>query len=551
MYGLPKVTAGSVQISPDTDEVTGQSSPAENTVRVDLDSIVRQHEGGDQGDSEGGEGEDGQPKQRHDRTLLFALNQAHAQAEAADENPEATPTQDRHDRTQLYAMSRSGTTPPADDGHDAPTVLPLSGELPGDGATAGYSPDQISTLPPDAPFQVAGMTADAPAPSLAVENPDADLGSQLTPPQPIPLREPGGFPAGLLGTEPGLPPMSNAPGPTLDLPPEPLLGPVPTGPMGMSQTAQFEAVARDFAESGRRRNRLALAIIALAILAVLGLIAWKVVSKKFLGGVSASQMQELDAAVARLRRDDSKAKQQAIDELNGLLAQQPEWVEGRAGLVLALSLQYDDLQQRIFRYAARHTALTAEITRLEAVKPEGWSERRDVLAARANQLKKDHDAVTETAMAIRGRLQEADRKLQKVAQSAEEGSPAHLAMLRSRAMVMAVFGQVAESRAMVEAWTKLTNRSDDWVDLVGAEATATQPPDSDALAAAILKVEAVRKRELNSTFLRPYVLLARLKLAKGDREGAQNELDAVLNLDREHDVAQELLDWTKRPALEK
>jgi len=108
-----------------------------------------------------------------------------------------------------------------------------------------------------------------------------------------------------------------------------------------------------------------------------------------------------------------------------------------------------------------------------------------------------------------------------------------------------VFGD-AKAIEFTERHSKLTNASDDWLDLAEPEYAANAASTPDTRREALTRLQGVLAREANSTFLRPYVLMARLKLADGDYGGAREDLEKVLTLRADHDVAQELLSWTKK-----
>jgi hypothetical protein len=336
----------------------------------------------------------------------------------------------------------------------------------------------------------------------------------------------------------------------LELPPAPRVSPRPGGRQSTvgSQTAQFEALALGVANQGKRRNRLALAVIGLLALGVLSFLGWQLAAKRLFAAVTPAMVKELDDAVYRLRRDDSLAKQQTIDDATRLIGKAPDWVAARAALVLALALQYDDLQQRILRFDRKHLALVNDVEALQKARSVGWEDRVAVLANQDAQIMKVRETLVPMVTAIRARLQEAEQQLQRAAHRSEAGSPEHLATLRARAMVKAIFGLEPEAMELVQEWKRHTSAPDDWVDLVGSEAAAnaTPAPSAARRAQALSDLAVVRKRENNSSFLRPWVLAARLELLDGRIEAAQSELSYVLNLSRTHDVAAELLEWSQK-----
>jgi hypothetical protein len=75
---------------------------------------------------------------------------------------------------------------------------------------------------------------------------------------------------------------------------------------------------------------------------------------------------------------------------------------------------------------------------------------------------------------------------------------------------------------------------------------ATKPfmVSDELVTQAVTQLDALKKHD--STFLRAYVLTARVQMVKKDFEAAVTDLDTVLTMRKEHDVAQELREWIKK-----
>lgn len=533
---------GNAPVGPGSKPTGGKAGQSESTVRVDLHEMMREH-GRTPDADHGAPPAPESVEARHDRTQLFAMRpdfKGPAAAPAA-EAPEAV--QERHNRTQLYAMTNAH--PPTRPDGKAPITeqaLPRPGaDLPvyqgADTLPPGLPPvvgdlavDGMQTLPPDLP-RPRSLEADttppaapaAPVTELPVEPvAEGQFAQQLDlPPEPVAVQPSDSDYRSLAAT----------------LPLGEQRAPPVAAPRSPSPTREAMAAVR---ASSRRRTALVVMVLLLVVLGVGGFLIWKLFGKALFGqAVPEAARQAVEASLGTLRLDDSAAKDRALDELEAVAQKYPQYVEAQAGVVLVLALQFDDDQQRIRRIEQKHKKLEAELAGLKR------EAERDAVGRKANELKLEHDRIAERATAAQARLQAAAQSMEVLANAAEKGSPAALAGLRSAAVVKGVFGD-AKAIEYTERYSKLTQASDDWLDLAEPEYAANASSTPDTRRDALAKLKGVLAREANSTFIRPYVLMARLRLTDGDYAGAREDLEKVLAMRADHDVAQELLSWTKR-----
>ena len=106
-----------------------------------------------------------------------------------------------------------------------------------------------------------------------------------------------------------------------------------------------------------------------------------------------------------------------------------------------------------------------------------------------------------------------------------------------RGLARGVLGD-AEALTRPVAYKQRTETRDDWVDLIEPEYALNGGSSVDE---AIAQLIALKARGSNKTFLRPYVLLARLQLKKGEAQAARDELEQVTTMNSRHEIAREML----------
>jgi hypothetical protein len=501
---IPKVTAGTVELA---GYAADEDQKAESTVRVDVAQVMEGQEGAE---TEGptSESEPALPS-RHDRTQRFAMSDVGSTPPAG----RSAAIQDRHNRTQLFAMtSGQDSTAPS-----APAVqvdpLPLVGDVtlpPGDlpilaGPRAGTT-DLNSTLPPDMPMDPPGVSllhdpATAPAQ-------DADA----APEQPLVMTLPN------LQPVQGVRPMAPL---SLELPPEPSGSPADfrAPPVLAQQQAAEDAAAMRAARGGGAGKAIVVVLILIA-LALAGVLLYRLFGKQLLGqAVPVEAIRSADQALASLRVDDAQSQEKALTQLKAAIARHPNVPETQAAYVIASALRYDDVQGRVLRAQENLRSLKSQ----EA--PEAQIAKLEAKVA----------AAADEAKGLRTELEAAHGRLQALKAGLEKGTPADLAVLRADGLARGVLGDT-EAIPTAEAFRQRSSVPDDWADLIEPEFALNGGSSFDE---AIVQLDRVKRRE--STFLRPYVLLARLQLKKGDTGRARVELEALATLNSRHEIAQEML----------
>jgi hypothetical protein len=297
-----------------------------------------------------------------------------------------------------------------------------------------------------------------------------------------------------------------------------------------------------------RRNRIALILIALILVgAALG-VTWKVFGKMLLNRAPpAAAIEGCERALAQLRFDDSKAKEAAATQLTQLVGQFPDYVEGHAALVTTVSLQLDDVQQRVRRIEQLVERKNNIIARYNKEKsPANWETLAQALSAQVEELIKEHKPLAEAGHALDSKAREAYKGLESaVTRVGEPSKQAKLAALRAQALFHGVSGT---DQALVLSKRYETTAEgavpDGWIDLAIPEYAANARVSEELMTQALGKIDELHKRD--STFLRTYVLSARLHLIKNELEAATSDLDQVLSMRKDHDVAAELREWVRK-----
>ncbi|MET0403458.1 MAG: hypothetical protein ABW123_13685, partial [Cystobacter sp.] len=272
-------------------------------------------------------------------------------------------------------------------------------------------------------------------------------------------------------------------------------------------------------------------VLVLALTAFLTSPAW--LSKS---GVLPHKVQaERDGAVAQLRRDDVASKEAAISQLNLLLSAHPKSVELLAEVGIAVALHLDDTQVSINTFDAKEKALAERIDRLTTTQtPVDWQSRVNTRQEERAALQKELYVLRERAGMLSQQVLTTLKRLDAVPET--EPREFALARLRARGLMSATLGLGTTP----ELITKLAQAEQgDWSSLVMAEYVLHQGEPSSAdvrEAAAALE----RIRTLDSTYLRAYMLGARLAILRHEPASAQALLDSVITLNPKHELAQQL-----------
>ena len=208
-------------------------------------------------------------------------------------------------------------------------------------------------------------------------------------------------------------------------------------------------------------------------------------------------------------------------QLTSVLAAHPGLPETQGALVIAMALRLDDVQGEVTRAVGQLRSLksnegpAADIAKLEAKIAESETSAKE----------------------LKTRLEAGVAALQRLTPNVEAGTAAHLAMIRADGLARGVLGD-AEALTRPVAYQQRTATRDDWVDLIEPEYALNGGSSVDE---AIAQLVALKARGSNSTFLRPYVLLARLQLKKGESQAAREELEQVTTMNSRHEIAREML----------
>jgi hypothetical protein len=499
---IPKVTAGVVELAGMSAD---EGAPNESTVRVDAAQVIEEHGQADDAPA---------PVHRHDRTQRFAMTD---EGQSGPTPPEGqNPVQDRHNRTQLFAMSSNQErTVPVSQALEEPadasvfvgdTTLP-PGAMPAIVRTRGNT-DLNTTLPPDGMSQL-----DPPGVSL-LHDP-----ANMTPPEAMAAAE-----GPVATTLPNLPALHDrAMKPlALELPPEPMGSPQDLRAQPVSAQLANEDAAALRAARGGGAGRAVVVILIIVALALAGVLVYRLFGRELLGkSVPVEAILATEQALATLRFDDQASQEKAVSQLTAVLAEHPSLPETQAALVIAWALRFDDVQGELTRTAGSLRTLKAN----------------DGPAARITELEAKLAARGTVAKELKTQLEAGLAKLQLLLPRVEVGTSTHLAMLRAEGLARGVLGD-GEALTRAEAYRQRNPARDDWVELIEPEYALNGGSSTDE---AIAQLIAVKARGSNFTFIRPYVLLARLQLKKGDPALARAELELVIAMNSRHQIATELL----------
>ncbi len=394
------------------------------------------------------------------------------------------------------------------------------------------------------PAPVVGVSA-----STTIELPD-EVPIPRTPMRPIAelLEEETGVSLESLEEPPpsrGLPPTVSQP---LELPPElsslqGASGSTLSKPLELPPALLDEAV--ESIEAGDRRKRprsgrggkgllIAAGVLVLALTAFLTSPAWRSKSK----AVPHAALVARDEAVAMLRRDDMASQQEAFSRLKSLAGAHPDSIELLAEEGIALATYVDDTRVLVATLQAKMARLQEQIRTLtEAQSPADWQSRvntmRDELAATQRELTPLEERGThlaKEAAQVLKRLSGAPEK------SKEEEKEVALLRLRARAMLS---GAMSVNETLNLAVQLAQTGQQDWSTLALAVYVLNNPTASpNQVSETVAALE--HMRESDKTFLRAYVLGARIALMRHQPAAALPLLDTVITLNPRHELAQKL-----------
>lgn len=286
-------------------------------------------------------------------------------------------------------------------------------------------------------------------------------------------------------------------------------------------------------------------MIVLAAVGVLGLTAWLTYPswRDRSSEMPPEALRAQDEAVVLLRRDDAASREQAIARLRPLVGQFPKFTQAQAELAVALSLKLDDIQVELDWIREQENRLRKEISSLQlAQSPADWpsrvNTRREELEALRSQRQPLEAAVAEVTPQLEESLL--------VIRAAPEAEPAADVVARLKAQ--AIHAGVAsnpQALALADRLRKVETPPI-WsaVSLAEYGLNARSPPsDLVELSEALREV-----RERDNTFLRAYMLGARLALRQRDPATARALLDSVVALNPNHSLARKLQQWAAEAA---
>ncbi|WP_281248524.1 zinc-ribbon domain-containing protein [Stigmatella aurantiaca] len=332
-------------------------------------------------------------------------------------------------------------------------------------------------------------------------------------------------PAGSWGGPPAPPPPHRSA--ALELPPELL---VPSRPAG-------GGAPREAVDAGGGRERL---LIAVAAAVVLGLTAWLTYPawRNRASELPSEAVSIKDEAVLLLRRDDPASLSQATERLRELVGRYPKYTEAQAELVAVLALRLDDAKAELEWLGNEETRLRQVLFAMEKEKSRpDWSSRVNAQRGELDGLRKQRAPLEASVVQLTQQLEAAFAVIRK----APETEPASdvLARLKAQALQGGVMGTPL-GLSMAERFRKVENPPH-WSAVAIAEHGLNARVPLEALAKASDELTRVRGRD--STFLRVYVLEARISLREGDPSAARALLDSVVALNPNHTLARKLRGW--------
>ena len=286
--------------------------------------------------------------------------------------------------------------------------------------------------------------------------------------------------------------------------------PAPAPPAGPSSTRRPRVTSASPAAGPPRAIWpwivLALALVAAALVAV-----W-FNSRRRPDAVATARLVALQELVAR---DDRASLELAVSRA----ASDPSG-EARALQALALLWLASDARDEAAPLLPRVQALEAELLGEDHARAPGWDLRRDEIASRIGQARREASAI-----------QEHERRLLAAADVAATEAPGagatEMAILRARALRQALLGDAALIATVRKA--AVLDASDPWVEMARGVA-AGEPGTADVRG---LRSVAMRHPGL----LRARMLLARAIHAAGQDGEALRILDEVLAENGDHEIA--------------
>lgn len=369
--------------------------------------------------------------------------------------------------------------------------------------------------------------------------PDPLVARSEAPTQPVPaVRDPRGLPA--------MPPHGD-PETARDIPSVRLSGEGGDARAGKAAAAFPMSVGRkpasrepDLGEELRAANQRRVFIAVFALVIVGGLAVgipsvrdWAASRKN---AIPPEALQAHQQAFSQMRRDDPKALQEAGEALAKLAAGHPKYLEAHSTLLIALALRLDYLRIEVKRLAARADGINERVARLQREKaPADWENRVNALLEEVAALKKESEPLSLAAASVD---QEATSALAALQAVTDTPTPEEEVLLtRGLAVYAGVKG--SDEAIAFSARYKSLLAHDGWDAVAYGEYAVNAKVARETIAAAGREVDEVLAKD--SSFIRAYVVRARLWMAEKDFEKAAAPLETVEAFNPNHSIAKALL----------
>lgn len=249
-----------------------------------------------------------------------------------------------------------------------------------------------------------------------------------------------------------------------------------------------------------------------------------------------------DEAVVMLRRDDTTSQTDALSRLRTLSGTNPTSVELQTEMAIALAMNLDDTRVLATTLEARVKRLREQISTLsQAQTPADWQSRVNAMREEVTAIDRQLIPLQERNTTLSKQALELVKRL--ATAPPEEPKALTQSRQRARALLSAVLGSAETPGLAVQL---AQGGQQDWSTLTMAEYVLNASDADNQLAETAAALESLR--EANSSFLRTYVLGARIALRRKDPAAAHALLDTVLTLNPKHELAQQLQAHAKEMA---
>ena len=278
-------------------------------------------------------------------------------------------------------------------------------------------------------------------------------------------------------------------------------------------------------------------IVFLVIALGLGLtLVWYLFGRAIVSKESSAVRQKTQEALTTLRLDDASSQARAVQELQGLVTAHGDSLEARSALVVALAVSADDARAE---FARRERAARAVQAQLASAVPD----ERPALDEKVVKTRAQLSTAREAADRITAELAQALAGLQTQSAAVKELSPEqNFEVCRGQALAAGVLGE-SEALTLAEKCRQTGHPADNWAELALPEYAINGGSSFDD---ALKQLQLIEARD--NTFLRAYVLAARIHLLQRSDVLADEELNRVLTLHPEHDAAKRLHEWVASQA---